>query len=217
MGPAADRRRPDRAADRRAAWIGLDAPERHDRRGGRALVLRRPGPAPPDRLRGGQLPLGALPLPGAARARRRRGGRRRRRGRGDRRPDAARAGDARALQDRRDPGRRGDRRARARAWSAGRPRRVPVGRDRAARRDGARRRFRRRRLGQVALRRPGSGVALRAARPRADPRACAHRLAGAQAALRLRARAGLRGRARRASSPARRTCPRSMPRPRATT
>ena len=81
-----------------------------------AVVLscfRFDGAAPADRLRGGQLPLGALPLPGAsAGARHRRGGRRRGRGRGDRRADAARPDHARPLQDRRDPGRRGDRRAR---------------------------------------------------------------------------------------------------------
>ena len=76
-----------------------------------ALVLRLRRPAPPDRLRGGQLPLGALPLPGPATgADVVVGGRRRGRRRGDRRADAARPGHARALQDRRDPGRRGDRR-----------------------------------------------------------------------------------------------------------
>ena len=77
------------------------------RRGDRAVVL------PPvdahrnrDRLRGRQLPVGALPLPGAAGARRRR--RRGRRGdrRRDRRAHAARPDHPRPLQDRRDPGRR---------------------------------------------------------------------------------------------------------------
>ena len=50
---------------------------------------------------------------------------------------------------------------------------------RAGRPHGARRRLRRRRLGQVALRRPGRGLPLRAAGPREEARADAHRLAGA--------------------------------------
>ena len=69
VGPAARGRRPDRPPDRRAARLGLDAPERDDRRGGGRLVLRLRRAAPADRLRGGQLPVGALPLPGPAAAR----------------------------------------------------------------------------------------------------------------------------------------------------
>ena len=94
----------------------------------------------------------------------------------------------RPLQDGRDPGRRGDRR---RAHEVGAHVVLDAyqsGGRRAARRDRARRRLRGRRLGQVALRRArrtaGStcGPDL-AERPRAD----VHRLAGARAAVRLRA------------------------------
>ena len=58
-----------------AARLDRHAPERDRRRGDRALVLPATGRAEPDRLRGGELPLGALPLPGQSGAR----GRRRRR------------------------------------------------------------------------------------------------------------------------------------------
>ncbi len=57
------------------------------------------------------------------------------------------------FKDSRDPGRRADRAARARGRRARDPRLLPVGRDRPGRRHGARRRLRRRRLGEVAVRR----------------------------------------------------------------
>ena len=66
--------------------------------------------AEPDRLRARELPVGALPVPGAAAGAEVvvcRGRRRDRRC--DRRADAARADQPRPLQDRRDPGRRADR------------------------------------------------------------------------------------------------------------
>ena len=69
------------------------------------------------------------------------------------------------FKTRRDPGRRADRPACARGRRARDPRLLPVRRDRAARRDGARRRLRGRRLGEVALRRAGQRVAVRPARP----------------------------------------------------
>ena len=65
-------RRPDRAHRRRAARLDGDAPERRRRRGDRPLVLPARGRAQPRRLRGGELPVGALPLAGAARPRGRR-------------------------------------------------------------------------------------------------------------------------------------------------
>ena len=78
----------------------------------------------------------------------------------DRRADAARPDQPRALQVGRVPGRRADRRARTRGRRARDPRRLPVGGNRPARRDGPERRLRRRRLGQVALRRPGQRLAV---------------------------------------------------------
>ena len=87
-----------------------------------------------------------------------------------------------------------------RAHAAGRARlsrRVPVGGHRAARRDGARDRVLRRRVGEVAVRRAGRGLAVRAARPRRAARAGVRRLAGARAAVRVRDGDGARaGRAR---------------------
>ena len=59
---------------------------------------------------------------------------------------------------------------------------------------GARRRLRRRRQRQVALRRAGRRLALRPAGPRGAARADARRLAGARAAVRVRAGARVRGR-----------------------
>ena len=56
------------------------------------------------------------------------------------------------------------------------------------------RRLRGRRLGQVALRRPGQRLALRAARPGRAARADLHRLAGARDPVRLRGGAAVRGR-----------------------
>ena len=148
------------------AGLDGDAPERRDRGSSRALLLRAAAGPEPGRLRARQLPVGALPLPGAARPRGRRlRGRRRDRGR-DRRAHPPRPGHARPLQVGGDPGRRADRPARTRRGRVRDPGRLPVGRDRPARRDSAERRLRSRRLGQVALRRPGQRLALRAARPR---------------------------------------------------
>ena len=62
-------------------------------------------------------------------------------------------------------------RARARRRRARDPRLLPVRRDRPARRHRARRRLRGRRLGEVALRRPGQRLALRPARSRRPARA----------------------------------------------
>ena len=101
--------------------------------------------------------------------------------------------------------------SRARGGRARDPRRLPVGRDRPARRHGARRRLRGRRLGQVALRRAGQRLALRPSRPRRAARADVHRLAGARGAVRRSRRRCATPPAPRASSPARRTCPRSTP------
>ena len=58
------------------------------------------------------------------------------------------------------------------------------------------RRLRRRRVGQVALRRPGQRLALRPARPRRAARARLHGVAGARGALRLRGGDALRRRRR---------------------
>ena len=82
----------------------------------------------PRRLRGRELPLGALPLPGPAGARGRGLPGRRGDRRGDRRAHAARADLARALPLGRDPGRRRDHRARARGRRPRRARLLPVGR-----------------------------------------------------------------------------------------
>ena len=140
--------------DRRAAGHGLDAPERDDRRGGRALVLRLRRRA---RRRivyeEGNFPSVRYLYQAQRGGRDRGGGRRRGRRRGDRRADAARPGHARALQDGRDPGRRVDRQAAHEVGahvvldayqSAGT---VPLDVTRSGRR------LRGRRLGQVALRR----------------------------------------------------------------
>ena len=141
----------------------------------------------PDRVRGGELPVGPLPAAGAA-GTRRRGRRLRGRGddrRGDRRADAARPDQPRHLQDR----------ARSRTSSRSSSARTRSARTscstayqsvghRAARRDRARRRLRGRRQRQVALRRPGRGLALRPPRPGRDARADARRLAGAHEAVR---------------------------------
>ncbi len=87
--------------------------------------------AEPRRLRARQLPVRALPLPGAAGARGRRLRGRRGDRRRDRRADAARPDQPRPLQDGRDPGRRADRAARPRGRRARDPRLLPVGGDRA--------------------------------------------------------------------------------------
>ena len=217
VGDAGHGRRPARPDPRRAARLDRHAPERDGRRGDRPLLLHADRRAEPDRLRGGELPVGALPLPGAAGARGRRGRGRRRDRRRDRRADAARPDQPRPVQERRDPGRRADRPPRARGRRLRGARLLPVGGRRAVRPDGARRRLRRRRQRQVALRRAGRRLALRAARPRGAARADARRLAGTRAAVRVRARARVRRAGRGASSPARRTSPRSTRRPPATT
>ena len=84
----------------------------------------------------------------------------------DRRAHAARPRLARALQVGGDPADRADRRARARVRRARLSRRVSVGRRGAARRHRARDRVLRRRLGEVAVRRAGRGLAVRAPRSR---------------------------------------------------
>ena len=84
-----------------------------------------------------------------------------------------------------------------RAHEAGRPRhprRLPVRRHRPARRDGPERRLRRRRLGQVALRRAWQRLALRSPRSRRAARAELHRLAGPRVAVRVRGGDALRRR-----------------------
>ncbi len=194
VGAAADGRRPDRPDRGRGPRLDGDAPERRDRRGSGSVLLRAGTGAEPRRLRARQLPVGALPLPGAARPRGRRlRGRRRDRGR-DRRAHVARPDQPRALQVGRDPGRREDRPPRSRGRCPRHPRRLPIGRHRSARRDRARRRLRGRRLGQMALRRPRKRLALRPPRPRRAARARLHRLAGARDAVRVRGGDALRGR-----------------------
>ncbi len=132
VGAAGHGRRPARADPRRAARLDRHAPERDGRRGGRPLLLQSVRRAEPDRLRGGELPVGALPVPGAAGPRGRRGrGRCRDRGR-DRRADAARPDQPCPVQERRDPGRRADRPPRARGWRPRGARLLPVGGRRAA-------------------------------------------------------------------------------------
>ena len=85
------------------------------------------------------------------------------------------------------------------------------------RRDRARRRLRGRRLGQVALRRPGERLALRPPGPRRAAPADVHR-AGRPTSSRSASRRRCATRAgRHASSPARRTSRRTSRRPRATT
>ena len=86
----------------------------------------------------------------------------------------------------------------------------------AARRDRARDRVLRRRLGEVALRRAGRGLAVRPSRPRRPARAGVRRLAGPRAAVRVRDGDGSRRPASGDSSPAPRTWPRTTPRARAT-
>ena len=102
---------------RRGAGHDGDAPERRRRRGGRALVLR----SSSRRATGSSTARASFPRfatstrRSTGRAPRSRSSRRRRGGAGrDRRADAARADQPRPLQDRRDPGRRGDRQPRAR-------------------------------------------------------------------------------------------------------
>ncbi len=79
-----------------------------------------------------------------------------------------------------------DRQSRPRRRRPRDPRRLPVSGNRPSRRHRLERRFRRRGLGQVALRRPGQRLALRASGPGRAARARLHRLAGARGALRLR-------------------------------
>ena len=149
-----DGRRPDRADRRCAGGLDRDASERRDRRGDRALLLPtgRSG-AQPRRVRARELPVRALPVPGAARPRGRRVRGRRGDRRADRRAHAPRPDQPRPLQGLGDPGRRADRAPRARGRRARDPRLLPVGGDRPGRRHGARGRLRRRRVGEVALRR----------------------------------------------------------------
>ena len=181
VGVAGPRRRPARLDHRRAAGLDGDAPERDGRRGDRPLVLRPEAAAQPDRLRGGAVPVGALRAAGVVALRRRGRRLRGRRGgdRGDRRAHAARADLARALQD-------GARSSRSSASSRARTKSAryvcldayqSAGHG-AARRDGARGRVLRRRLGQVAVRRAGRGLAVRAPRSRRAARAGVRRLAG---------------------------------------
>ena len=197
MGDADDGRRPDRADRRCAGGLDRDASERRDRRGDRALVLPtgRSG-AQPRRLRARELPVRALPVPGAARPRGRRVRGRRRDRRADRRADAARPDQPRSLQGLGDPGRLADRGARARGGRARDSRLLPVGGNRPGRRHGARGRLRRRRVGEVALRRAGQRLALRPARSRRATRADVHGLAGARPAVRVRGDDGVRERGR---------------------
>ena len=188
VGVGRTRRRPGRLDRRRSTRFDRDAPERHGRRGDRPLVLRPEAAPQPHRLRGGPLPIGALRAAGVVAFRRR--GRRlqgRRRGdRGDRRAHAARPGFPRALQDGRDPARRADRRACARRRRVCLSRRLPVGGRGAARRDRARDRVLRRRLGQVAVRRARRGLAVRPPRPRRAALARVRGLAGSRQAVRVR-------------------------------
>ena len=150
----------------------------------------------PRRLRARELPVRALPVPGAARPRGRRvRGRRGDRG-ADRRAHAPRPDQPCPLQGVGDPGRRADRATRARGRRARDSRLLPVGRDRARRRDGSRSRLRGRRLGEVALRRAGERLAVRAARSRRAARADLHGMAGARAAVRVRGGDGVRVRLR---------------------
>ena len=171
----------------------VDAAERCHRGGDRALLLPAGRPfEEPRRLRARELPVRALPLPGAARPR----GRRVRGRRGDRgahrRADAPRSDQPCPLQGVGDPGRRADRATRARGGRARDPRLLPVRRDRARRRDGSRCRLRGRRLGEVALRRAGERLAVRAARSRRAARADLYGVAGARAAVRVRGGDGVR-------------------------
>ena len=197
VGVADARRRPDRAHRRRASRLHGDAAERRDRGGDRPVVLPAGRPfEEPRRLRARELPVRALPLPGAARPRGRRVRGRRGDRRADRRADASRPDQPCPLQGVGDPGRRADRATRARGRRARDSRLLPVRRDRARRRDGARSRLRGRRLGEVALRRPGERLAVRAARSRRAARADLYRVAGARAAVRVRGGDGVRVRLR---------------------
>ena len=72
------------------------------------------------------------------------------------------------------------------------PRLLPVGRDRPGRRHRSRRRLRGRRLGEVAVRRPGERLALRPSRPRRAARADVRRLAGSRPPVCIRGRARVR-------------------------
>ncbi len=188
--------RPDRFDHRSSGRLDRDAPERHRRRGNRPLVLRPEAAAQPNRLRGRAVPVRSLRAAGmvALRCRRRRLQGRRGGDRRNRRAHAACPRLPRALQVRRDSADRTHRRARERDGRLRVPRRVPVGRRGAARRDGARRRVLRRRVGQVALRRSGCRVAVRASRHRRAARARLRRLAGARAAVLVRDGDGARAR-----------------------
>ena len=160
----------------------------------------------PRRVRARELPLGALPVPGAARPR---GGRvrgRRRDRRADRRAHAARPDQPRPLQGLPDSGRRADRAPRARGRCFRDPRLLPVGWDRPGRPDGARRGLRGRRVGEVAVRRAGERLVVRSARPRGTARANVRGLAGARSPVRLRG--GARVHDRRGALPHRDAQPR---------
>ena len=155
----------------------------------------------------------AQPEPRGRRLRGRRGDRRR-----DRRAHAARPDQPRPLQDRRDPGRRADHAPGARGRRARDPRLLPVGRASCrstSPRSASTSRSAARSSGSAAG--PGNGWLY--VRPdlaeRLEPT-----FTGWQAherAVRLRGGDASTRRAPRASSPARRTCPRSTPRRRATT
>ena len=197
---ADDGRRPDRPDRRGAAGLDRDAPERRDRRGGRPLVLPsdRPG-AEPRRLRARELPVRALPVPGAAgpRGRRLRGRRRDRRAIDERTllvPISHVLFKGAEIQDV-EPIVRRAHEVGAHVildcyQSAGI---VPLDVD------GARRRLRGRRLGEVAVRRAGQRLAVRPARPRRAARADLHRLAGARAPFAFEEE--MRVRARRCALP----------------
>ncbi len=194
VADADHRRQPDREDHRRAGRLGRHAPERDGRRGDRAVVLRPEAAAQPHRLRRGAVPVGALRAAGVGALRRggRRVSRRRSGDRRDRRAHAARPDLARPLQVGGDPGHRRDRCACARDGRACVPRRVSVRGHGPVRRDGARCRVLRRRLGEVAVRRAGRGVSVRAARSRRAAGAGVRGLAGACAAVRVRDVDGVR-------------------------
>ena len=210
VGDADDGRRPDRPHHRRAAGLDRHAPERRRRRGDRALLLPPGRPAPQSRrLRGRQLPERALPLPGAAGARRRRRPGRRGDRRRDRRAHAARADHARPVQDRR----------RSRTW-----RRSSAARTRSARTSCSTRTSRpascrstsRRSTStsRSAAASSGSAAGRETAGSTSGPisRTCSSRRSSAGRRMRGRSassRSSSTPTVRRAFSPARRTCPRS--------
>ena len=164
---------------------------------GRAVVPARAGTPAAHRVLRGRFPVDDLPAAraGGARVRAddrsRRGGLHRRRGKGrrrHRRDDGARRDLARALPQLVHPGSAPDRRARTRRRRAGGARHVSVRGHHPGRRHGARRRLRRRRLPEVAVRRPGQRVPLHAAGPAAHGAAAVHRLVLAPRAVRVRHR-----------------------------